>query len=110
MDTLTNKDQEGKDSIKGILLLLFLLLVFIFMFLNNTDNEDSKEEVVKANVKMFNDGEALICSTSPFKYSVKYQVSKSRGWQIQRDSFAKGDMLIGSGACNKSLPITKGGK
>ena len=32
------------------------------------------------------------------------------GWQIQRANFSKGDMLIESGACKKSLFITNGGR
>jgi hypothetical protein len=102
----SSKDHERKDSILGMLVLLFLLLVFIFMTLSN--KEDSKEEIL-TNVKTFMNGETFICSASALQSSMKYQVSISRGWQIQRDSFTKGDMLIEICACNKSLPMTKGG-
>ena len=97
-----SKNQERKDFIKAALLVLFLLLVFIFIVLKNPNNEDSKVAAVKANIKSFNDGETLICGTSVFKYSVNYQVSKSRGWSIERHSFAKGDMLIDINACQNS--------
>lgn len=103
-----SKNQERKDFIKATLLVLFLLLVFIFIVLKNPNNEDSKVAAVKANIKSFNDGETLICGTSVFKYSVNYQVSKSRGWSIERHSFAKGDMLIDINECQKSSVTTKG--
>ena len=102
-----SKNQERKDFIKAALLVLFLLLVFTFMILKNPNNEDSKVEAVKANIKSFNDGETLICGTSVFKYSVNYQVSKNRGWSIERHSFAKGDMLIDINECqNSSVAMT----
>ena len=104
-----SKSKEDRDFIKAVLFVLFLVMLLIITIFTNPNNEDSKEEAHKAKVKMFMDGETFICSTSAFKYSVKYQVSKQRGWSIQGQSIAKGDMLIDIDECqNNSTTPTKG--
>ncbi len=110
MDASTNKDQESQGSLKWNLFLLFVLIASTFIILSYPFGEESQEELMQANLKTFNDSETLICSASVLRHSMKYQVSKSRGWQIQSGHFSKGDMLIEIDACKKSLLITNGGR
>ena len=96
-----SKNKEDRDFIKAVIFVLLLVLLLIVTIFIDPNDDESKEEVHKAKVKMFMDGETLICSVSPLKYSVKYQVSKGRGWSIEGESIAKGDMLIDINECQK---------
>ena len=104
----TPRNKEHRDLTRATLFVLFLVLLLIITIFINPNNEDSKEKAYRAKVKNFIDGETLICSISPFKYSVNYQVSKGRGWSIERHSFTKGDMLISIDECQNSSITTKG--
>ena len=104
-----SKSKEDRDSIIAavifVLLLVLLLIIAIFI---NPNNEDSKEEANRAKEKMFHDGETLLCSISMFKHSVKYKVSKGRGWSIEGHSVSKEDMLIDIDECQKESINIKG--
>lgn len=108
MNASSNK--EDRYLVKSALFVLLLVLLLIITIFIDPNDEKSKEEVRKAKVKMFADGETLICSVSPLKYSVKYQVSKQRGWSIQGQSVAKGDMLIDINECQNISTLTTKGK
>ena len=103
-----SKSKENRDFIRAMMFVLLLVLLLIVMIFVNPNNEESKEAAYKAKVKTFMDGGTLICSVSPLKYSVNYQVSKGRGWSVESHSFAKGDMLININECQKSSITTKG--
>jgi hypothetical protein len=102
------KNKEDRYLIKSALFVLLLLLLLTIKIFIDSNDDVSKEEAYKAKLKMFMDGETLLCSVSPLKYSVKYQVSKQRGWSIQGQSVTKGDMLIDINECHNSTLTTKG--
>ena len=85
--------KRGKD--KPEKLTFFDYFPLLFVFVSATYLSMDAKSSIDENIKQFNRGDTLNCAT----LSTRYLVSKSKGWEVHRDSFTKDSLLIRADKC-----------
>jgi hypothetical protein len=81
-----------------ILLILSTLVVTLLLYGAYSSYSD-----VKSNIKHFQSGDTLVCSSGGGVYSAanKYSVSKKEGWILRKNYFIKDSLMIHAKKCKE---------